>query len=54
MAIFLAMKKLRAVALHAMFYNFCRIHKTLRVTPAVQAGLTDHVWDFAELEAFTG
>ena len=33
-----------AVALHAMFYNFCRVHKTLRVTPAMEAGLTGHVW----------
>jgi len=31
------------VALYTMFYNFCRIHKTLRVTPAMEAGLTDHV-----------
>jgi len=41
-----------AVALHFMFYNFCRIHKTLRVTPAMQAGVSDHVWtleDVAEL-----
>lgn len=33
-----------AVALHFMFYNFCRIHKTLGVTPAMQAGVADHVW----------
>ena len=32
-----------AVALHFMFYNFGRIHQTLRVTPAMEAGLTDHV-----------
>lgn len=38
-----------AVALHFMFYNFCRIHKTLRVTPAMQAGLTDHVWELEEI-----
>jgi hypothetical protein len=31
-----------AVALHYMHYNFCRVHKTLRVTPAMEAGLTDH------------
>jgi hypothetical protein len=36
-----------AVAL--MHYNFCRIHKTLRVTPAMEAGLTDHVWTLDEL-----
>jgi len=38
-----------AVALHFMYYNFCRIHKTLRVTPAMEAGITDHVWELAEV-----
>lgn len=38
-----------AVALHFVHYNFCRIHQTLRVTPAMQAGLTDHVWSLAQL-----
>jgi IS1 family transposase len=38
-----------AVALYFMHYNFCRIHKTLRVTPAMEAGLTDHVWSMEEL-----
>ena len=38
-----------AVALHYMHYNFCRVHKTLRVTPAMEAGLTDHVWTLEEL-----
>jgi hypothetical protein len=33
-----------AVALHFMYYNFGRIHKTLRVTPAMAAGVSDHVW----------
>jgi hypothetical protein len=37
-----------AIALHFGFYNFCRVHKTLRVTPAMQAGLTDHVWSVSE------
>ena len=32
-----------AVALHYMHYNFCRIHQTLRVTPAMEAGVSDHV-----------
>jgi len=32
-----------------MHYNYCRIHKTLRVTPAMEAGLTDHVWTIEEL-----
>lgn len=39
------------VALHFMHYNFCRIHQTLRVTPAMQAGLADHVWELDELVA---
>jgi IS1 family transposase len=38
-----------AVALHFMHYNFCRIHQTLRVTPAMEAGLTDHVWSLEEI-----
>lgn len=38
-----------AVALHFTHYNFCRVHQTLRVTPAMEAGLTDHVWTIAEL-----
>jgi len=33
-----------AVAFHYMHYNFCRIHQTLRVTPALEAGISDHVW----------
>jgi len=38
-----------AIALHFAFYNFCRVHKSLRVTPAMEAGLTDHVWTLGEL-----
>jgi len=38
-----------AVALHYMFYNFAKIHKTLRVTPAMQAGVADHVWTLEEI-----
>ncbi|MRG91662.1 IS1 family transposase [Polyangium spumosum] len=38
-----------AVSLHVAFYNFCRVHETLRVTPAMEAGLTDHVWTVDEL-----
>jgi len=30
-------------------YNFCRVHQTLRVTPAMEAGLADHVWSVVEL-----
>jgi IS1 family transposase len=40
-----------AVALHFMHYNFGRIHKTLRVTPAMQAGVSDHVWSLEEIAA---
>ncbi len=32
-----------------MNYNFCRLHKTLRVTPAMEAGLSNHVWEIEEL-----
>ena len=39
------------VALHFLSYNFGRIHKTLRVTPAMQAGLADHVWSLEEIAA---
>jgi len=38
-----------AVALHFMHYNFCRVHKTLRVTPAMEAGISNHVWTLEEL-----
>jgi IS1 family transposase len=37
------------VALHFAYYNWCKIHQTLRVTPAMEAGLTDHVWSNEEL-----
>jgi hypothetical protein len=38
-----------AVALWFMYYNFCRIHQTLRVTPAMEAGISTHVWTIEEL-----
>ena len=38
-----------ALALYFMYYNFARIHKTLRVTPAMEAGAADHVWDLEEI-----
>jgi IS1 family transposase len=38
-----------AVALHMMYYNFVRIHKTLRVTPAMAAGVADRLWDVADI-----
>jgi hypothetical protein len=37
------------VNVYFMHYNFCRVHQTLRVTPAMEAGLTDHVWSIREL-----
>ena len=40
-----------AVALHYLHYNFCRVHQTLRVTPAMEAGLTDHVWSVEDVIA---
>jgi IS1 family transposase len=38
-----------AVALHFAHYNFCRIHQSLRVTPAMEAGVTNHLWSIADL-----
>jgi hypothetical protein len=38
-----------AYALQFAYYNFCRVHQTLRVTPAMQAGISDHVWTLHEL-----
>ena len=38
-----------AVALYFMYYNFARIHQTLRVTPAMEAGISDHVWPIEEM-----
>jgi hypothetical protein len=37
------------VAIYHAYYNFCRVHQTLRVTPAMEAGLADHVWSLEEL-----
>lgn len=42
-----------AVALHFMHYNFARIHKSLRITPAMAAGVTDHVWSLEEIARFS-
>lgn len=48
-------KKLRnhraSVALHVMFYNFVRVHMTLRVTPAMEAGIATHVWSMEDVVA---
>ncbi len=42
---------MHAISLHFMFYNFARIHSTLRVTPAMAAGVSDHVWSVEEIAA---
>ena len=38
-----------AIALYFMYYNFGRVHQTLRVTPAMEAGVSDHVWSIEEI-----
>ncbi len=43
-----------AIALHFMHYNFARIHQTLRVTPAMEAGVSDHVWELEEIVGLLG
>jgi hypothetical protein len=37
------------VAITHAYYNFCRVHQTLRVTPAMEVGLADHAWTLEEL-----
>jgi len=37
------------VALYFMYYNFARVHQTLRVTPAMEAGTADHAWSIEEI-----
>ena len=39
------------LSLYFMHYNFARVHQTLRVTPAMQAGVADHVWTLEEIIA---
>lgn len=41
--------RMTSVALYVARYNFCRVHETLRTTPAVALGITDHVWSIGEL-----
>ena len=38
-----------AIALHFMHYNFCRLHQTLKVTPAMAAGITDKLWEMVDI-----
>jgi IS1 family transposase len=40
-----------SIAIHYMHYNFCRIHQSLRVTPAMEAGISNHVWSIEEIAA---
>jgi hypothetical protein len=40
-----------AVALYVAHYNFCRVHDTLRATPAMALGISDHIWTIGELLA---
>jgi len=42
---------MHAISLHYMYYNFGRIHRSLRVTPAMEAGISDHVWSLEEIAA---
>ncbi len=39
----------RAMALHFLYYNFVRIHKTLKITPAMAAGVTDRLWEVSDM-----
>jgi hypothetical protein len=43
-----------SVALHFMYHNFAKIHQTLRVTPAMEAGVSDHVWSIEEVVGLLG
>lgn len=43
-----------AVSLHFAHYNFCRVHQSLRITPAMAAGITDHIWTLGELVSSLG
>ena len=43
-----------AVVLHFMYYNFARIHQSLRGTPAMEAGISDHVWTLEEIAKLVG
>jgi Zn-dependent protease with chaperone function len=43
-----------AVSLHFMYYNFASVHQTLKTTPAVAAGVTDHVWTVEEIVKLLG
>ena len=40
---------MHAISLSFMFYNYCKIHKSLRITPAMASGITDHVWGLTDI-----
>jgi hypothetical protein len=42
---------MRAISLYFMFYNFCKIHKSLRVTPAMEAGISEKLWERYDIVA---
>ena len=44
----------RPCSLYFAYYNFCRVHSTLRVTPGMEAGIADHVWGIEELVSLLG
>jgi hypothetical protein len=44
-------QSMSAYCLHLAYYNFCRIHKTIRVTPAMESKITDHAWEIGKLLA---
>jgi len=44
---------IHSINLYYMWYNFARVHQTLRVTPAMEAGLSSHVWSIAEIVSLT-
>jgi hypothetical protein len=41
-----------ALYLHYAYYNFCRIHKSLRITPAMASGISGHVWSIEDILTF--
>jgi len=43
-----------AIALFVLYYNFARVHQTLRVTPAMEARIADHIWTIEEIVALLG
>lgn len=44
---------MHAISLHFMYYNFARIHQTLRVSPAMEASITDKLWNLEDIARLT-